>query len=296
MQVSGFTFIRNGVKYDYPFVESIKSLLPLVDELIVAVGNSEDDTLKNVLSINDSKIKIVETTWDETLREGGAVLATETNKAKAHVSTESTWLIYLQSDELIHEKHYQSIKNAMQNYADDENVEGLLFNYKHFYGSYNYYADGVKWYDKEIRIIRNDKNIVSYKDAQGFRKNGNKLKVKLIDAFIFHYGWVKNPVSMFQKQTDIGKWWRNNDEQQNYEQENKTKNKGIAFVFNQIDSVAKFTETHPLMMQNRIEKADWKITLDEKRKNFSSAKQKIFYWMKKKWGWRPGEYKNYKTI
>jgi hypothetical protein len=296
MKVSGFTFIRNGTKYDYPFVESIKSLLPLVDELIVGVGNSEDDTLQKVLSINDSKIKVYETVWDESLREGGKVLAVETDKAKAKVSDDSDWLIYLQTDELIHEKYYETIKNAMLTYKDDKRIDGLLFHYKHFFGSYNYVADGIKWYSKEIRIIRNDKNISSYKDAQGFRKNGEKLNVKLIDAFIYHYGWVKSPINMFQKHTDMGKWWRNDNEQKNYEQESFSKNKGTAFNFNQIDFVALFTETHPSVMKQRVESADWKTEIDVSVKHFSSFKQRLFYWMLKNFGWRPGEYKNYKKI
>jgi hypothetical protein len=296
MKVSGFTLIRNGVKYDYPFVESIKSLLPLVNELIVAVGKSEDDTLQKVLSINDSKIKIIETVWDESLREGGRVLAVETEKAKAAVSADSDWLIYLQTDELIHEKYYSVIQQAMLKYKEDKQVDGLLFHYNHFFGSYNYVADGIKWYSKEIRIIRNDKNISSYKDAQGFRKNGEKLNVKLIDAFIYHYGWVKSPINMFQKHTDMGKWWRNDNEQKNYEQENFSKNKGTAFNFNQIDSVALFTETHPEVIKQRVESADWKTEIDVSVKHFSSFKQKLFYWMLKNFGWRPGEYKNYKKI
>ncbi|MEN9523312.1 MAG: hypothetical protein RL065_1689 [Bacteroidota bacterium] len=297
MKISGFTLIRNGIKYDYPFVESIKSLLPLVDELVIAVGKSEDDTLQKVLSINDSKIKIVETIWDENLREGGKVLAAETDKAKAAVSPDSDWLIYLQTDELIHEKYYPIIKAAMHKYKDDKNVDGLLFHYHHFFGSYQYIADGIKWYNKEIRIVRNDKSIYSYKDAQGFRKgNDEKLKVKLIDAFIYHYGWVKNPINMFKKHTDMGKWWRNDEEQKKYATESEQKNKGTAFDFNQIDSLALFTETHPEVMKNRIESANWEVEVDVSEKHFTSFKQKLFYWMQKKLGWRPGEYKNYKKI
>jgi hypothetical protein len=184
----------------------------------------------------------------------------------------------------------------MLKYKDDKTVDGLLFHYHHFFGSYNYVADGIKWYNKEIRIIRNDKNISSYKDAQGFRKSGEKLHVKLIDAYIYHYGWVKSPINMFQKHTDMGKWWRNDKEQKNYEQENFSKNKGTAFNFNQIDSVALFTETHPIVMKQKVESADWKTEIDVSVKHFSSFKQKLFYWMLKNFGWRPGEYKNYKKI
>ncbi len=296
MKVSGFTIIRNGTKYDYPYIESMLSLLPLVDELVVAVGNSEDDTLAKVRAIGDPKIKIVETIWDEQLREGGKVLAAETDKAKAAVSPDSDWLIYLQTDELIHEQYYTAIRQAMEQYKNDSSIEGLLLHYRHFYGSYAYVADGIRWYDKEVRIIRNDANIRSYKDAQGFRIQDRKLRVKLIPAFIYHYGWVKNPVNMFHKHTDMGKWWRSDAEQAAYENGNTSQHKGKAYQYEQIDSVAKFTDSHPQVMLARIQKADWQVELDTKVKHFKNLKQRVFYHFKKKFGWRPGEYKNYKQI
>ena len=48
---------------------------------------------------------------------------------------------------------------------------------------------------KEIRIIRNDKRIKSLPGCTGFRWEDNrKLNVKLIDAYIYHYGWVRSPI------------------------------------------------------------------------------------------------------
>jgi hypothetical protein len=122
------------------------------------------------------------------LRSGGKVLAVETNKALAATASNSDWLFYIQADEVLHEKYHAGILKAMQQYKDDKEVEGLLFHYHHFYGSYNLIGDGRRWYSKEIRVIRNDKRITSYRDAQGFRWEDNrKLNVKLIDAYIYHY-------------------------------------------------------------------------------------------------------------
>ena len=194
MKVTGFTIIRNALKYDYPVVEAINSILPICDEFVVAVGNSEDETLQLIKNINSPKIKIIETVWDDSLRKGGQVLAIETNKAFDTISKDTDWCFYIQSDECVHEKHLLAIKNAMQTYKDDKKVDGLLFNYVHFYGHYNYIGNSNRWYSKEIRIIKNDKSIRSYKDAQGFRKlDDSKLNVKQIDAEIYHYGWVKTP-------------------------------------------------------------------------------------------------------
>src|SRR6266478_5060005 len=134
MKVSGFTIVRNAIKFDYPIVEAINSVLPICDEFIVAVGNSDDDTLNLIRSIHSPKIKIIATTWDDTLRQGGKVLAIETNKAFAAISPDADWCFYIQADEVVHEKYLPAIKDAMLKWKDDGKVEGLLFNYKHFYG------------------------------------------------------------------------------------------------------------------------------------------------------------------
>eukprot|EP00919_Chromeraceae_sp_WS-2016_P074801 GHVR01177019.1.p1 GENE.GHVR01177019.1~~GHVR01177019.1.p1 ORF type:complete len:182 (+),score=8.25 GHVR01177019.1:291-836(+) len=177
MFVSGFTFIRNAVKLDYPVSEAIRSILPVVDEMVVAVGNSDDATRDLILSLGD-KIRIIDTTWDDSLREGGKVLAVETNKAFDAVGKQADWCVYIQGDECIHEKYHSEIRAKMEQFKDDNRVEGLLLDYAHFYGSYDYLGDSRTWYRKEIRIIRNDKHIRSYRDAQGFRKEGKKTKSK----------------------------------------------------------------------------------------------------------------------
>jgi len=162
MRIVGFTFIKNALKYDYPIVEAIRSILPICDEVVVAVGKSEDDTLKLVASIHPEKVKIIETTWDENLRKGGHVLAEETNKAFDAIDSDADWCFYIQGDEVLHEQYSDVVKSAMFQHKDNLNVEGLLFKYRHFYGSYDYIGDSRKWYRQEIRIIRNDKSIRSY--------------------------------------------------------------------------------------------------------------------------------------
>src|SRR4051812_33586569 len=118
MKVSGFTIVRNAIKYDYPIVEAITSILPLCDEVIVAVGKSEDETLQLIRSIGSPKIKIIETVWNESLREGGKVLADETNKAFAGIAADADWAFYIQGDEVIHEKYLPVIREAMEKYRD----------------------------------------------------------------------------------------------------------------------------------------------------------------------------------
>ncbi|HEY6159999.1 MAG TPA: glycosyltransferase family 2 protein [Bacteroidia bacterium] len=290
MKVSGFTFVRNAIKFDYPIVEAIHSILPLCDEVIVAVGNSEDGTLELIRNISSPKIKIIETVWDDRLREGGQVLAIETNKAFAAISPDSDWCFYIQGDEVLHEKYLPAVKEAMARWKDDKHVEGLLFNYTHFYGSYDYVGDARRWYKKEIRVIRNDKNITSYKDAQGFRKKkGDKLKVKPLEAWIYHYGWVKPPAAQQAKQKSFHKMWHDDEwMKQNIADVNE-------FDYSKIDSLEKFTGTHPQVMQDRIKKMNWKFTFDPSQKKFP-LKARILYFFEKKFGWKIGEYKNYHLL
>lgn len=289
MKISGFTIVRNAIKFDYPIAEAITSILPLCDEIIVAVGKSEDGTLELIKSISSDKIKIIETVWDDALREGGQVLAEETNKAFRAISADSDWAFYIQGDEVIHEKYLPAIKAAMLEYKDDKKIEGLLFNYTHFYGSYDYVGDSRRWYSKEIRIIRNDNGISSYKDAQGFRKNGQKLQVKAIDAHVYHYGWVKPPEAQQAKQQTFHKLWHTDEwMNQNISQVDK-------FDYTNIDSLKAFTGTHPAVMQKRISKMNWNFSFDPTQKKLT-FRVKVLLFIEKTFGLKIGEYKNYKII
>ncbi len=290
MKISGFIIIRNAVINDYPVIEAIQSILPLVTEMIVSIGDSEDDTVGLIQSIKSDKIRIVHSVWDPALRKGGAVLAAETDKAFAHVSPDADWAFYIQADEVLHEKYHPVILEAAKKYKDQKEVEGLLFKYTHFYGTYNYVGDSRRWYNREIRIIRNDKNIHSYKDAQGFRKDGRKLQVKLIDAHIYHYGWVKSPKQMMQKQRNLGKFWRTDEEWQNHLTESD-----LWDFNNEFDSLAKFTGTHPAVMQERINKQNWNIEMNINQKHFS-FKNRLLYYIERTTGKRLFDYRNYKIL
>ena len=257
MKVSGFSFVKNALVYDYPVVEAIRSILPICDELVVAVGKSDDETLELIRSI-DPKVRIIQTEWDESLREGGRVLAEETDKAFKAISKDSDWAFYIQGDEVIHEKYLDSVKEAMIKYKDHDKVDGLLFNYAHFYGSYDYVGASASWYANEIRVIKNDPSIYSYKDAQGFRKGDNeKLRVVPIDAFVYHYGWVKDPKAMQRKQENFNKYWHDD----NWIDENVIKAEAFDYE-GHVRELKKFEGTHPKVMLDRIERLNWQFDYD----------------------------------
>jgi hypothetical protein len=261
MKVAGFTFIKNALIYDYPIVEAIQSIISLCDEVVVAVGKSDDATLELIQSIDPTKIRIIETVWDESLREGGRVLAVETDKAFAAISEEMDWAIYIQGDEVIHEDYLENMKLGMEKCLNEPQIDGLLFRYQHFYGSYDYVGSSPGWYRNEIRIVRNDKAIYSYKDAQGFRKNENqKLSVAAIQAEVYHYGWVKDPRAMQRKQETFNKLWHDDE----WVEQHVVKAEEFDYE-SHIFELKKFNGTHPKVMLDRISQKNWKFDFDLSR-------------------------------
>lgn len=259
MTISGFTFVKNTAKFYYPFVESILSILPIVDEFVILVGDCdpEDTTLAQIESIQSDKIKIHHTTWDREAFEGNSIYAQQTDMAKAYCTGD--WLFYLQSDEVVHEKYLPVIQKACEHYLDNPKIEGLLFKYRHFWGDFDHYHHSHGWYKHEIRIIKNRSDIHSWRDAQSFRviphfdgksymsKEGSrKLNVAKIDAYIYHYGWVRPPQIMKMKKSNDGDIVETN------------------FDYGPLDALSLFTETHPMILHEWIKKFDWSDELYEK--------------------------------
>lgn len=290
MKVCGFTIIRNAIKFDYPVLESIQSILPICDHFIVAIGDSDDDTVSLIRNMNSLKIEILETVWDMSLRKDGRTLAVETDKAFQAIPETYDWAFYLQADEVVHEDSLPIIKQAMEANLTDNRVEGLLFNYYHFYGSYEYVGQAYSWCRREIRVIRNRKDIFSYRDAQGFRKKPNdKLRVKSIEAYVYHYSWVKNPTAQQKKVEAFHRLWHDDQWIE------KEVIKAEQFDYGDSEELSLFTGSHPSVMKQRISRQDWTYTSDLSRKS-SSIKFKFKNFVERLTGWRIGEYRNYKPI
>jgi hypothetical protein len=289
MLVAGFTFIRNALKYGYPIEEAIRSVLPLCHKFYVAVGNSGDKTRELIAGLDPEKIVIIDTVWDDSLREGGHVLAVETDKAFKAIPDGFDWAFYIQGDEAMHEKYIPVVKEAMLKWKDNPEVDGLLFKYLHFYGSYDYVGSSERWYPHEIRVIKNNKKIYSYRDAQGFRKDDNKkLNVKPIDAYIYHYGWVKEPKVQTEKRLNFEMLYHKEG------QALKTEQNQALFDYSEIDSLALFKGTHPKVMQPLIEKKNWHFEYDLSR-NHITLKNRFKRFVKWLTGIEIG-YKNYRIV
>jgi glycosyltransferase involved in cell wall biosynthesis len=290
MKVTGFTFIRNAVRFDYPIVEAVRSILPLCDSVIVALGASDDGTEELVQSIDPAKVKIVPTVWDDTIREGGRVLAEETNKALAAVPTDSDWALYIQGDEVLHEHSYEPLTTAMQRLLFARNVDGLLFNYLHFYGSYDYVGTSPNWYRNEIRLFKPNRGVTSYRDAQGFRKGAEeKLSVVPVDAWIYHYGWVKPPAAMQRKQETFNRLWHNDE----WVRENIAAGDEFDYVAH-VRELARFKGTHPGVMLDRIRDRNWDFPFDISM-NRSSVRDKVKDFLRTRCG-IDLSYRNYSIV
>lgn len=269
MKISGFTFTKNAIKLYYPVKASIECLLPLVDEFIVVIGDcdSDDETEQEIKNIQSDKIKIIHTIWNLEKYPNGREYAHQTDIAKEACTGD--WLFYIQSDEVVHERYLQVIKENCKKYLDDKKVDGFLFKYGHFWGDYDHYVSSHAWYPREIRIIRNDPEIHSWRDAQSFRRipgfdgldyykkeNTFKLNVVEIDAYIYHYGFVRPPNIMQKKRKN-----HNTNYSGSASTDEMFKNEGELFDYGNLSKIKVFKGTHPLVMKEFIEGFNWKHQL-----------------------------------
>jgi hypothetical protein len=244
MKVSGFTFLRNGQQLGYPFAESIRSVLPIVDEFVVALGPCEDDTEKLLRAISDPKIRIIPTQWNERIRSDyslkGFVYGQQ--KSIALFNCTGDWAFYLEGDEVVHENDLQKIRGAMERYLDDDRVEALAFDYLHFYGNVNTYAWSPRWYRTEVRIVRNTIPVWGPKGlffvVPDSHATGHYPRAAHTGATIYHYGWVRGETQMNSKIAAVGKFWGEKS--------------APTMDYTQVDSATLklFTGTHPKVVQN----------------------------------------------
>ena len=282
MKISGFTMVRNATKLYYPIKESIESILPIVDEYVVALGDcdADDNTLQEIKSIQSPKIRIVHTVWDLEKYTRGTENAHQTDIAKEHCTGD--WLFYLQADEVVHEKDLPVIKERCKSLLNDTEVEGILFKYYHFWGDYNHHLVAHGWYQEEIRIIRNRKDIHSWESAQSFRRipefdgkdyrqqrNTFKLKVANINAHIYHYGWVRPPQLMQNKNKSLQTIHKGEDKVKDL-----YKNRSLMYDYGLLKRMPKFKGTHPAVMKTMISKFNWGELLNYTNKEVNPHREK----------------------
>jgi glycosyltransferase involved in cell wall biosynthesis len=286
MRISGFTFVRNAIDLYYPVVESITSILPICDEFIVAAGDSTDGTTELLRSIGDPKVKIIETVWDKTLV-SGASNAQQTNIALDACTGD--WAFYLQADEVVHEDDLRPVADRMLTCLDNRRVEGLLFDYLHFFADYEHIQSAHNWYRREMRVVRTGIGVRSWRSAQGFRRDGQKLNVVHSGTRIFHYGWVRPPRKMLRKAHAF-----------------KTLHEGAPaadafypdlngeYDFGPLHGRVPFTGTHPRVMHVRIAEKNWTVRPGRNIQRHDLLRIRLLSFLENRiLGFRLGENRNY---
>jgi hypothetical protein len=273
MKVSAFTFIKNGQILGYPFLQSIQSIIPIVDEFIINVGKSEDNTLELVKSISSPKIRIIESEWNDSMQDSGYVYGQQ--KMIAQFNCSGDWAFYVEGDEVYHEDDLKQITQSMNMHLHDPNVEALVFDFKHFYGNSNSVLNSPGWYRSEARIIKN--SVRSYAPDGLFwvvldsNKKGRYPKAKHTGVNCYHYGWVRSEDQMNLKSGKVQKYWGSAPVRINY---------------NQMDQeiIQEFHGSHPKIIQDWLPKdvglymadSSYKVTSKQKKHRFMLKLEKFF--------------------
>ncbi len=290
MKVSGFTFLRNGQKLGYPFVPSLRSILPLVDEFVIALGPCEDDTEKMLREIGDPKIRIIPTQWNENLRPDYSVkgFVYGQQKSIALFNCTGDWAFYLEADEVLHEDDLPKIRAAMEKHLGDERVEALAFDFLHFYGNANTIVWSPGWYRREVRIIRN--TIPAWSSESLFfnvvvsHKKSRYPRAAHTGATIYHYGWVRSEAQMNLKSEMSLKYWQNR--------------KLEKIDYAQIDPaiLKSFSGTHPKVVQDWLPKAEGIFQADPNHKlTAREKKHRRMLWLEQTFGLRFNK-KHYRPV
>jgi glycosyltransferase involved in cell wall biosynthesis len=301
-KVSGFSIVRNGVKFDYPFLESFRSLLPLVDELVINVGIGDDDT-KSVLERfaaeeGAGKVVLFDSRWpldDPEKRRGGKILSEQTNLALDRCT--GAWCVYLQADEVLHEKDRSRLREAIARAGDRPEIDGLVFDYVHFYGSFDVIQHSRSAYRREVRAIRNRRGIRSVGDAQSFRRaDGGKLKVLRAGARVFHYGWVRTPEAMREKTFFMDTLYHGAPKAA--DAESGVPHTGDNYRYKRFWGLRRFRGEHPECMGERISRKNWKWDFENSPMEWSwkDAKKIALDTIESLTGRRLFEYRSYVSL
>ena len=273
MKVSAFTFIKNGQLLGYPFVQSIKSVLPIVDEFVINVGKSEDNTLKIINSIASSKIRVIESVWNESMQEKGYIYGQQ--KMIAQFNCTGDWLFYIEGDEVYHENDLQLILESMEENYNNTEVEALVMDFYHFYGNEITLLDSPGWYRSEARIVKS--SVRSYAPDGLFwvilnsSRKGRYPKAKKTQAHCYHYGWIRTENQMNLKSKKVQKYWSREP---------------VSIDYSQIDPsiIRLFKGSHPKIMNDFFIKntgifqasKNYKITFKDRKHRIMKKIENVF--------------------
>lgn len=287
--ISGFTIVRNATELGYPFLESVRSALPLCDEFLINCGDSSDNTeelCQQLVDDSAGKVRFFRSTWSREGQSGGFQLKAQTDAALARCS--SPWCLYIQADEVLHEADFQSVLASQSRAQAREDVDGVLFHYLHFYGDYSHQIVGRNWYRREVRLFKNFRGIQAFRDAQGFRRhNEKKLRVIQSDARVFHYGYVRTPRSLDIKSKHMALWWGT-----------PPADSSTASEIKRHVGLRAFTASHPRTMDKRIQTSGELVDPTKQRRYWDAneIKNAVTLLWESVVPYRIGEFTNYEIV
>lgn len=274
MKVSGYSFVRNGISNAYPLRESISSLLPLVDEYVVAVGQSDDTTLEVINSLNSPKIKVIETVWNEHMTDRGFVYGQQ--KMIAQYNCTGDWLFYLEADEVLHEKDLPIIRRQLEAHHDVSEVEAIYFDFLHFYGSPA--TLGIAGYRQAPRIIKSSVRSIA-PDGLFFvvldkNKRGRYPVAVSAGCPIYHYGHCRKIGYTNKKLSEVGRFWGQSHSPRN----------GYGYISKY--EIKSFDGSHPKIMKEWLASlAELEFEIDASyRMSLRDYRNRLRFWIESKLG------------
>lgn len=267
----------------------------MCDEIIINVGfddpecKKDDGTHEYLRShFTHHKYKFLNSWWDPNKTKSGLILSEQTNIALK--AAEGKFIHYIQGDEAIHENDFPAIHNGIIKMDKDQKIEGLVFDYKHFYGNLDVIKHTRNTYRREVRVIRNSIGLQSHLDAQGFRHlDGSKPNCIRIDASIYHYGWAR-PKNIMAKKIKVMDRFYHGDQFDRHDKEE--------FEYNRIWGLKPFKGTHPRVVipwvaKNQSDLDVFKLKLKFGPKDLGLVVSDAIEYLT---DYRLGEFKNYKLI
>ena len=257
-KISVYTYLKNGEKFDYPFLESILSVIEVCDECIVCcASDSEDQTWLYLQRLEKMfpKIRLLPSElWKEKNLVDGAVIRLAAEEAMSYCTGD--WLWHLQADEVYTRADARTLRELVNTYHRQA-VDGFIFNVLHFYAGYDQQitaqAAEIGWYQKCIRLIRAGAGH-HIGDAWTIVMSDLKPSTAIpVDVTIYHYGHVRDKEAMRTKATYMETLYHALPDTYEFCPEGK-------FEYSQVPQkyLKPFLTPHPETMQLRIAKSTLK--------------------------------------
>lgn len=159
-RLSAYSYLYQGVAFDYPFIESLQSVLPVVDELVVTYAEPcPDGTYEQLLRLaaHYPQLRLLPsrlwTAPDKPL--DGSLIRQAAEEAMAACTGD--WLWHLQADEVYSNADAKKVRELV-NVSHHQDVHGFIFNVLHFYGDANTVVGpqgaAAGWYLQCVRLSR----------------------------------------------------------------------------------------------------------------------------------------------